>query len=272
MTLAIIISIGCLIIAYLIFQPAIRNRKRRIVKNDEFSQASRQKLSSLWPLYNRLPDLLKQRLHEQINLFLNEKQFIGCNGFVVAEEHKLLIAAQACLLIINKPFEYFDDLKFILIYPSAFIVNHEQLLPNGTISENVNVNSGEAWQSGKIVLSWDDAYKGMINAIDGHNVVIHEFAHLMDHTNGTANGAPLLQHAKNYELWSSVFSSAFERLQRSTSNGENTLFNPYGAISPGEFFAVSSELFFEQSKPFYRQEPELYQQLVKFYSVDPTLW
>lgn len=249
----------------------LKNRRKKMSYH-EFPKKWEKKLLAQWPLYHRLPDLLKQSLKERINLFLAEKNFIGCNGFVVSEEHKLFIAAQACLLIINKPFEYFDKLHSILIYPSAFIVNRNQLLGNGTVSENRNINSGEAWETGKIILSWDDAYSGMIDITDGHNVVFHEFAHLLDNTNGSANGAPLLQHANNYDQWSQTFSIAFDRLQKSINNGHQNVFDPYGATNPGEFFAVTSELFFEKSKLFQQHEPELHQQLVKFYAVDPALW
>jgi len=272
-TLYIIILISCLgIIALLIYQPKLRKNRRNEIRTNDFSKEWEYKLNTHWPLYRRLPDLLKQNLKERINLFLSEKQFIGCNGFEVSDDHKLFIAAQACLLIINKPFEYFDKLHTLLIYPSAFIVEHNQLLANGTISEARNINTGEAWETGKIVLSWNDAFSGMIDITDGHNVVFHEFAHLLDHTNGSANGAPLLQHASNYEHWSRTFSIAFDRLQHSLNNGHQNVFDPYGATNPGEFFAVVSELFFEQSKLFQRHEPELHQQLVKFYAVDPALW
>ena len=271
--LLIIIIIFCLsFIAFLIYQPKLLKNRRAKIYTNEFPKRWEKRLDSQWPLYRRLPDLLKQNLHERIKLFLSEKQFVGCNGFEVSEDHKLFISAQACLLIINKPFDYFDKLHTLLIYPSAFIVEHNQLLANGTISENRNINTGEAWNTGKIVLSWDDAFSGMIDITDGHNVVFHEFAHLLDHTNGSANGAPLLQHASNYDQWSQTFSIAFDRLQHSVNNGHQNVFDPYGATNPGEFFAVASELFFEKSKLFQQHEPELHQQLVKFYAVDPVLW
>jgi len=271
-TYIIILIIATIIIGYFLFQPTLLKNRRLTIKAHDFPKEWERILSAHWPLYCRLPDLLKQNLHDRIKLFLSEKQFIACNDFKLDEKHKLLISAQACLLIINKPFEYFDKLKTILVYPSAFIVRHNNLLANGTVSEDTNINSGEAWETGKIILSWDDAYSGMIKLEDGHNVVIHEFAHLLDHTNGTANGAPLLQHAKSYDQWSQIFSSAYENLQRSINIGQSNLFNPYGATNPGEFFAVASELFFEKSKSLQQHEPELHQQLTKFYAIDPTLW
>lgn len=271
--LFVIIMIICIaIIAFIVFQPRLIEYRRNKIKHAKFPQRWDDKLVARWPLYRRLPDLLKQNLQERIKVFLSEKQFHGCNGLEITEDHKLFIAAQACLLIINKPFEHFDALHTLLIYPSAFIVKRHQLSADGTIVENRNINTGEAWQTGKIILSWDDAYSGMINITDGHNVVFHEFSHILDFTNGSANGAPFLQHAKNYEQWSRTFSSAYNRLQQSVSNHQKNIFDPYGATNPGEFFAVASELFFEKSQLFQNHEPELYEQLVQYYVVDPALW
>ena len=271
-TLIIMITIGLLVIAYLVLQPAYLGRKRKKISNTEFPQKWKNTLNNKWPLYRRLPDLLKQNLHNRIKIFMVEKQFIGANGFEVFEEHRLLIAAQACLLIVNKPFEYFDKLQIIMIYPSTFVASRERMQSDGTIINESSVNSGEAWETGKIILSWDATYAGLINISDGQNVVIHEFAHLLDNTNGSANGAPLLEHANNYQQWSRIFSAAYDRLQHSVERGHKTTFNPYGTVNPGEFFAVASELFFEKSSLFQKEEPLLYQQLEKFYAVDPALW
>ena len=54
------------------------------------------------PLYSHLPRPLQQRLQGKIQIFLNTKQFIGCQGLVITEEMRLVIAAQACLLSLNQ--------------------------------------------------------------------------------------------------------------------------------------------------------------------------
>jgi len=46
--------------------------------------------------------------------------------------------------------------------------------------------AGESWDFGKIVLSWQDSLHGAELPNDGHNVVIHEFAHQLDQENGKA--------------------------------------------------------------------------------------
>jgi len=134
------------------------------------------------------------------------------------------------------------------------------------------VLAGESWDYGKVVLSWQDTVEGAKMPNDGHNVVIHEFAHQLDQENGRANGAPILENGQNYTCWSDVFSVQFEQLKKHAERGTPSLFDYYGATNPAEFFAVASEVFFEKAKEFHGQHPELYQQLKQYYQVDPTHW
>ena len=50
------------------------------------------------------------------------------------------------------------------------------------------------------------------------------------------------------------------------------LFDYYGATNPAEFFAVITEVFFEQPQAFNEQHPQLYRQLVKAYALEPLTW
>jgi Mlc titration factor MtfA (ptsG expression regulator) len=103
-------------------------------------------------------------------------------------------------------------------------------------------------------------------------VVIHEFAHQLDQENGRANGAPILDKEQNYKSWSEVFSVQFENLQMQAKAGTPSLFDYYGATDPSEFFAVTTEVFFEQAQQFYSEYPILYRQLKQYYQVDPLYW
>ncbi|MDX1810854.1 MAG: zinc-dependent peptidase, partial [Gammaproteobacteria bacterium] len=114
--------------------------------------------------------------------------------------------------------------------------------------------------------------EGMVDSHDGKNVVIHEFAHLLDHETGSSNGAPYLNRNQSYEVWSQVLSAAYERLQHKLQNRQGSFINYYGASSPAEFFAVISEIFFEQPELLKKHEPALYLQLGEYYDVDPVNW
>lgn len=271
-TYLIIVFLGILVIATIVLRPFYTKFQRNKIGHTDFPVQWREILQKEWPQFQRIPDLLKEPLYARILVFLSEKKFYPCDGFELQEKHKLLIAAQACLLIVNKPYEYYDQLNSILIYPSAFLVKRSVALANGTLQDQESIHAGEAWSVGRVILSWDEVESGMKNPSDGNNVVIHEFAHLLDYTSGDGNGAPLLEHAKNYDKWSQVFSLSYEHLLQKYQHGEKVILNPYGLTSPAEYFAVVSELFFENSKLLEKHEPALHHELVKFYAVDPGLW
>lgn len=222
-------------------------------------------------LYNKLPDLLKRKLHSLINVFLYEKTFSGYNGLIVTDEIKVTIAAQACMLVLNRDNDFYPSLKNIFVYPGAF--KSMQKKSDGmiqTVQETVRI--GESWTLGHVVLSWQHSKLGAINAGDGQNVVYHEFAHQLDHEDGAIDGTPLLELAENYEAWSKIFSHEYSRLRNKVAANKRTLIDAYGATSEGEFFAVVTELFFERPKLFDKEHPELYKELKDFYHLNPLEW
>jgi hypothetical protein len=224
------------------------------------------------PYFRALPADLQLQLKKLIQVFVAEKQFVGCADLVVTDEMRVTIAAQACLLLLNKPAHYYPKLKQILIYPAAFVVPTVQADAAGVVSEKAQVRLGESWQTGQIVLSWVDTIKSAAICNDGHNLVIHEFAHQLDQLKGQATGAPLLRSTEAYQQWAKVLSDEFEQLQKQLALGVPTLFDPYAATNPAEFFAVISEVFFEQPELFAAQHAALYQQLRSFYALDPLSW
>jgi Mlc titration factor MtfA (ptsG expression regulator) len=123
-----------------------------------------------------------------------------------------------------------------------------------------------------VVLSWPDVLEGAAAPDDGRNVVIHEFAHQLDQEKGHANGAPDLVDAQRYPRWSRVLGQEYGLLQERLANQEATLLDPYAATDPAEFFAVTSEVFFEQPHQLAAQHPELYGELSRYYRIDPRSW
>ncbi len=246
--------------------------RRQAIASMPFPTAWRKIIKHRVPYFRYLPDHLKLELKRHIKIFMSEKIFIGCDGLKVTDEMKVTIATQACLLLLNNPRNYYPTLKQILIYPSAFKVSSEQSNELGLSWVQQRVLSGESWQDGKVILSWQDTLEGAQDPFDGNNVVIHEFAHQLDQQTGTANGAPELSSKLAYESWSSVLSKEFALLQAKKQQGESSLLSHYGATNPAEFFAVISEVFFEQPKALANEHPELYRELKGFYQIDPLTW
>lgn len=236
-----------------------------------FSEAYRQYLVEDFALYQRLPAELQRKLEGHINIFLHEKSIVGRNGQQITDRVRVLIAGQACLLILNKVADYYPGFKTIMVYPETYkaaVTRHDGVLQ----SRSVDLRAGESWQRGPVVLAWDHVLAGAKDGRDGHNVVMHEFAHKLDEENSTTNGSPVLPSRERYTAWSAVLTKEFELQQKKRLAGDTDVIDNYGATSPAEFFAVVTEVFFEKPDQLKQMHPLLYQQFELFYQLDPAAW
>jgi len=222
------------------------------------------------PYYEKLPSLDKKELQGLVQVFLSEKHFEGCEGFKITDEVRLTIAAQACVLLLRRKTDFYPSLMSILVYPYSYVAPVRRYEPGGIISEGMHALSGQTWDKGSLVLSWDDVVKGASDIHDGRNVVLHEFAHQLDNEAGVADGAPLLPERSMYEAWARILGREYKALVRSTENDQPTLIDRYAATNPAEFFAVATEFFFEKPIELRARHPELYSELKIFYMQDPA--
>ncbi len=219
------------------------------------------------PFYRCLPEPDQQELQGHIQVFLNEKRFEGCGGLQITEEIRVTIAAQACLLLLHRDTDYYPTMKSILVYPSAYVARVTESA-GGIVGEGVSVRLGESWQRGAVILSWDDVLGGAADIHDGHNVVLHEFAHQLDQEGGAAHGSPILPHRSMYVAWARVLGAEYVQLQQDAEHGRKSVMDKYGATNPAEFFAVATECFFEKAVQLKRKHPELYEELKLYYQQD----
>jgi len=269
----IVIASALLFVLWMLGKPYLVERRRTQLRSRPFPRAWSRILTRRVPYFLRLPADLQIQLKKHIQVFLAEKPFIGCRGLTVTDEIRVTVAAQACLLILNRPrSDYYPSLRQILVYPGAFIVDKVQ--PDGAgVSQNLRqVLSGESWSQGQVILSWEDTLEGASVVDDGHNVVIHEFAHQLDQETGHANGAPFLPGRRRLSRFSQVFNDEFNQLQEQVRSQQPSLFGEYAATNPAEFFAVASEVFFEQPQRMASVCPALYRELGSFYRVNPLSW
>lgn len=270
---ALIVScLALLFVLWLLGEPYLVERKRRQIRARPFPAAWRDILERRVPYVRALPADLQLQLKQHILVFAAEKAFVGCDGLTISDEMRVTIAAQACLLIINRPADYYPGLRQILVYPGSFVVQREHMDDIGVAHHARQVLSGESWSTGQVILSWHDTLASAANPNDGQNVVIHEFAHQLDQETGAANGAPVLARRDHYDRWSQVLGAEFKELQARASGREASLFSDYGATDPAEFFAVISEVFFEQPQRMATEHPALYRELALFYRLDPLSW
>ena len=245
----------------------LHRARRNLLQHRPLAAAHIAILERNLPLYTRLPADVRARLHGCINLFLADKNFIGCEGLAVTEEMRLTIAGNACLLLAGRGGPCYPGFSSILVYPDTYVA--EETHYDGLVqTTEASTRVGESWQRGPVVLSWADVLRGIRGHEDGYNVVMHEFAHKLDEENDIMDGLPVLRDSSQYAEWARVLSREYASLQHRPS----PLLDDYGAESPAEFFAVATETFFEKPAQMQRLLPELYQQLNSYYNLDPAKW
>lgn len=258
--------------AWLAGPPLLAGLRRARVRRQPFPRAWRETLRRRMPAFARLPVDLQLQVKKHAQVLVAEKPFIGCAGLVVTDEMRVLVAAQAALLLLNRHADYFGNLRQVLVYPGAFVVEREHADGSGLTHATRRALSGESWQQGQLLLSWDDVVAGAADPDDGHNVVIHEFAHQLDQERGRANGAPWLGQRNSYPNWARVLNAEYEALRERLARGEGGVIDAYAATDPAEFFAVVSEHFFEQPAALAAAHPALYAEFARLYRCDPLAW
>jgi hypothetical protein len=181
---------------------------------------------------------------------------------------RVTIAAQACLLVLGRDGHFYDQLRSVLVYPSQFLVRGVWEDEHGVVTAEARELAGESWDVSRVILSWEDVDSRGAPG-EAYNVVIHEFAHYLDHESG---GAPWIAGSGARRRWFRLLDAELERLRAQAESGARTFLDPYAAEDRGEFFAVASEAFFEEPAAFARERPALYRALADVYRLDPAGW
>lgn len=242
-----------------------RWRENRIVRRSDLSPAEWTGICRRLHALRQLDEADRERLRRLVMLFLHYKQIHGAGGAEPDRTMRLVIAAQACLPVLNLGLDWYAGWYSVLVYPEAFVATHEVMDEDGVVHMEAELQAGESWDDGPVILAWNEV-------MDGHgvcNLVIHEFAHKLDAANGVANGMPPLHRDMDRKRWTAVFSDAWEDFSARVEAGEAVPIDPYGAEAPEEFFAVLSESFFEAPQSVRSLYPAVYEQLQLFYRQDP---
>ena len=250
----------------------MRNRRRQRLRATALPAEWRRIVSRNVPYYQCLPPDRQLELEGLIQVFLAEKSFEGAGGLRVTDEIRLTIAAEACILLLGREPRFYPDLDVVIVYPGAYVSRMARRGPDGTVDDGPQVRLGESWKQGAMVLSWDDVVRGARDIHDGHNVVLHEFAHQLDSQHGLADGSPPLETRSMYVAWARVLGREYEDLVERLRRHAPTFLDAYAATSPAEFFAVATEFFFEKPRAMLARHPELYEQLKTFYGQHPAVW
>jgi Mlc titration factor MtfA (ptsG expression regulator) len=212
----------------------------------------------------------RQIVRDRLRILVAEKNWEGCNGLILTDEIKVAIAAHAALMTIGLPELPYGRLESILVYPDTFVATRRTRIDGGGFLESDEPRLGEAWTYGVVILVWREIREQCIEAQTGHNVIVHEFAHILDMEDRDVDGVPSLESAQQYDKWIEVTEAEFHRLDRQARLGRRTLLDVYGATNRAEFFAVASETFFEQPVRLREEIPQLYEVLKGYYRQDPA--
>ena len=242
--------------------------KRRILKRHRIDETAWRHTVAALPLLRGLSSGELDRLRDLATLFLHEKSLEPVQGLVLDDAMRIDLAAQAALPVLNLGIDWYDGWKSVVLYPGEFATRHEWVDENGLVHSRREIRAGEAWQRGPVVLSWADVAAS--GGCEGYNAVIHELAHKLDYSNGSANGCPALHEGMRVRDWRAAFEPAYEDLCRRVDRGEETALDPYATEAPEEFFAVTSEYFFEMPGLLKQEYPAVYEQLRQFYRQDPA--
>ena len=267
--LVLAVPIGVLL--YLVLAPVVRRARRERLRAAPPPKDLEKVLMDNVRLYEILPAELRDQLLGHANVFLAEKEFIGCGGQEITDEVRYIVAGTACVLLLNREPHYFPGFTSILIYPDTYeggTVRHDGMVQ---VHERT-ARAGESWHRGPVVLSWGDVVRGVADPDDGFNVVLHEFAHKLDEQRDGTDGMPELHHADHFDEWVKVLTREYGALRARVARGTNRVLDEYALTSPPEFFAVATESFFEKPQAMKKRLPDLYKQLQRFYQVDPANW
>jgi Mlc titration factor MtfA (ptsG expression regulator) len=240
-------------------------------KPEPFPHEWREILESSLPIYSHLPATVRASLEPLVLEFLRKVRFVGCDGLVVTDEMRLVVAAQACLLIVAQRMKPYEELMSVLLYPDRFVMNQPTEDEAGIVTESEDDEvMGEAQATSRIVLSWRDI-KEPLEKGELCNVVLHEFAHYLDDSIERAL-TDVDSRDESLKGWHQMLTAEFEAHCDAVEADEDTLIEPDGAENLAEFFAYATEVFFDAPLDLKERHPQLYEGLKSAYGLDPAAW
>jgi Mlc titration factor MtfA (ptsG expression regulator) len=249
----------------------LRNRRRRKLLARPFPHWWVPILERNVGHYPRLSPEEQAALRDITRVLVAEKNWEGCGGLFVTEEIRVTVAAQAALLLLGSPHDYYSRVDSVVVYPRSFRTPvAEDDWEDDEMSDTVL--SGQAVYRGPVILSWEEVLTEGRDPDLGFNVVVHEFAHQLDYLDNLVNGTPDLGDPDLSAKWRYVMTVAFEDHRRALKRDEETFFTEHAAENETEFFADASEAFFCRPADLREETPGVYELLAAYYRVDPIRW
>jgi len=232
-----------------------RDRRRAELAEAPFPDAWRDVLEEYVDYYRELDDAEKARFETEVRWFVDEQVITGPRGAELDDDLRVLVAASAVVVVFGRDGFRYPKLRDIVVYERSF---DEDYASGGDIL-------GMVHGQGPILFSARSLKQGFRGEHDGRNVGYHEFAHVLDFEQGRADGVPGFMPWGSIKPWLDVMHDETARVEKHRS-----LLRDYAATNEAEFFAVATEVFFEQPEQMKEKHPELYALLVEAYGQDPA--
>ncbi len=229
---------------------------------DEWSPILRQHFEH----WNLLTETELERMQMLVARFHHETRWEAANGFSLTDDIKVLIAAQASMLLLGLDIDDYPQVTSVIVHPSTVRLTGQYSAGGGVVASGTQTLLGQAHYRGPVVLSWNAAQRGARFPLAGQNVVYHEFAHQLDMLDGVTDGTPPLDDETARRRWVEVCTAAYDTVRAEGS----PVLRPYAGTNPAEFFAVATEVFFNRPVDLRDHEPALYAELRNFYRQDPA--
>jgi len=207
-----------------------------------------------------------ERMEMLVAAFFHDTRWEAANGFELTDDHRVLISAQASMLLLGLDLDEYPQLTSVIVHPSTVRLYGDHATGGGLRSSGTQTLAGQAHYRGPVVLSWQAVRRGARFPAGGQNVVYHEFAHQLDMLDGITDGTPPLGDEAARERWVEVCTAAYDTVRAAGS----PVLRAYAGTNPAEFFAVATEVFFNRPLDVREHEPALYGELQAFYRQDPA--
>jgi MtfA peptidase len=218
---------------------------------------------NFFPVLDGLDQSTRERLYRRTTEILADKDFHGAAGLELTPEEHLAVAVLAALPVLDLGADWYREFHTFIVYPSGFFADYEEADESGVVHRGRDLRAGEAWAHGPVVLSLEDIQGS--GQGQGYNVVVHELAHQLDQLNGDMDGFPPLRKDMDADEWANTFAVAYQRLEHQLEAGIDPPIDPYAAESPAEYFAVTSEYYFDAPGWLKKHEPDVFRLLEQFY-------
>ena len=250
------IALGLLLIV-LVYIISIYLKKQKRIHNFIMPADTKQLLKDNVAFYNALNDNQKLVFERRIKDFLQHVTITGI-GTIVEPIDQILIASGAIILIFGFEDWHYNNISEILLYKDAF---NENFSADGN-NRNILGMVGDGALKQQMILSQASVRTSFRKETDGHNTVLHEFAHLIDKADGATDGIPEYLLSRPFLLpWATIMHQTIQKMKHNESHD----INYYGTTNDAEFFAVVAEYFFERPTELKHHHPQLYELLDRMF-------